>query len=63
MNEGMFNEIKRRLDELITLNRRLIELMESQTTQPVQHYDVIDSHGAFVPAGKPAKTTKATKSK
>jgi hypothetical protein len=32
MNEGMFNEIKRRLDELTKLGERLVELWESQIT-------------------------------
>lgn len=40
MNEGMFNEIKRRLDTLINLHERLIDLIEAQMTQPLANEPV-----------------------
>lgn len=67
MNEGMFNEIKRRLDELIRLTQRLIDLMESQMTQPVIVHmplegELTEKQPRVIGQTKPAmKTTKAAK--
>lgn len=40
MNEGMFNQIKGLLGELIKRHDRLIELVESQMTQPLEDMPV-----------------------
>lgn len=56
MNEGQFNHIKTMLGELIKRHDRLIELFESQMTQPVaERPDAEDK----VQPNKPEKPAKA----
>ena len=63
MNEGQFNEVKRLLGELIKRHDRMIELLESQMTQPVQTSNdaVRVAFEKFDKMTRPAKTMKATK--
>lgn len=35
MNEGMFSQIKGLLGQLVSLHERLVEILESQMTQPL----------------------------
>jgi len=71
MNEGQYNELRRLLGELIKRHDRVIELLESQMTQPVQvardeaedklkvRSEAMDI--AFKKMAEREKTTKATK--